>query len=65
MPIRIALVDDHALVRAGLRALLDRLPGVEVVGEASDGREALKLIETMPSLALAAPTAVASTTVSP
>lgn len=46
MPIRIALVDDHALVRAGLRALLDRLQGVEVVGEASDGREALKLIET-------------------
>jgi DNA-binding NarL/FixJ family response regulator len=46
MPIRIALVDDHALVRAGLRALVEKLQGVEVVGEASDGREALKLIET-------------------
>jgi DNA-binding NarL/FixJ family response regulator len=46
MSIRIALVDDHALVRAGLRALVEKLQGVEVVGEASDGREALKLIET-------------------
>jgi DNA-binding NarL/FixJ family response regulator len=43
--IRVALVDDHALMRAGIRALLEKLPGVEVVGEASNGREALELIK--------------------
>ena len=37
------LADDHALVRAGIRALLEAIPGVEVVGEASNGREALEL----------------------
>ena len=35
--IRIALVDDQALIRGGLRALLDAEPGFEVVGEAADG----------------------------
>jgi DNA-binding NarL/FixJ family response regulator len=44
-PVRILLVDDHVLVRAGIRALLDRIIGVEVVAEAGDGREALQLIE--------------------
>jgi DNA-binding NarL/FixJ family response regulator len=44
--LRVVLVDDHALVRAGIRALLERLPGVEVVGEADNGREALSLIKT-------------------
>lgn len=43
--IRILLADDHALVRAGLRGLLDRMEGFEVVAEASDGREALRLLE--------------------
>jgi len=43
--IRIALTDDHALVRAGIRALLEKLPGVEVVGEADNGRAALELIK--------------------
>lgn len=43
-PTRIVLADDHALVRAGIRALLEKLPGVAVVGEAADGREALVLI---------------------
>jgi DNA-binding NarL/FixJ family response regulator len=38
------LVDDHALVRAGIRALLDRITGVEVVGEGSNGREAVELV---------------------
>lgn len=42
--IRVALADDHNLVRAGIRALLEKLPGVEVVGEAANGREALELI---------------------
>jgi DNA-binding NarL/FixJ family response regulator len=44
-PIRILLADDHKLVRAGIRSLLERLPDVEVVGEASDGREAVRLVE--------------------
>ncbi len=45
-PIRVLLADDHKLVRAGLRSLLDGLPEIEVVAEAGDGREALSLIET-------------------
>jgi DNA-binding NarL/FixJ family response regulator len=43
--VRILLADDHTLVRAGIRALLDAMAGVTVVGEAGDGREALELIE--------------------
>lgn len=39
--IRILIVDDQALVRMGFRMLLDAEPGIEVVGEASDGQEAL------------------------
>ncbi len=42
--IRILLAEDHALVRAGLRVLLERIKTVKVVGEAADGREALRLI---------------------
>jgi DNA-binding NarL/FixJ family response regulator len=45
-PIRLLLADDHTLVRAGIRALLEKLPGVTVTGEASDGREAIDLIKT-------------------
>jgi len=41
--IRVLIVDDQALVRMGFRMLLDAEPGIEVVGEASDGREALSL----------------------
>jgi DNA-binding NarL/FixJ family response regulator len=44
-PLRVFLADDHALLRAGLRALLERRETIEVVGEAGDGRQALKLIE--------------------
>ncbi len=40
------LVDDHQLFRAGIRSLLQTVSGVEVVAEAGDGREALRLIET-------------------
>ena len=42
--LRILLVEDHTLVRAGLRALLQRAEGLEVVGEAGDGHEALEMI---------------------
>jgi DNA-binding NarL/FixJ family response regulator len=42
--IRVVLADDHNLVRAGIRLLLERIQDVEVVGEASDGRSALELI---------------------
>jgi DNA-binding NarL/FixJ family response regulator len=44
-PIRVMLADDHTLVRAGIRALLEKLPGVEVVGEAGNGREVLNLVK--------------------
>jgi Response regulator containing a CheY-like receiver domain and an HTH DNA-binding domain len=43
--IRVLLVDDHAIFRAGLRALLGSGPGLKVVGEASNGVEALEQIE--------------------
>lgn len=43
--LRILLVDDHALVRAGMRSLLREIDGVEVVAEASDGAEALAAAE--------------------
>jgi DNA-binding NarL/FixJ family response regulator len=47
MKIRVLLADDHQLVRAGVRLLLKPLEGIEVVGEASDGREALEQIERL------------------
>jgi len=43
MPIRILIADDHALFRAGLRSLLEVDPDFQVVGEAADGEEAVKL----------------------
>jgi len=43
--IRIIIADDHRLVRAGIRALLERMPKVDVVGEAGDGREVLELVK--------------------
>jgi DNA-binding NarL/FixJ family response regulator len=45
--IRVLLADDHKLVRAGIRSLLERLPELEVVAEASDGREAIELVEKL------------------
>lgn len=45
---RILLADDHALVRAGIRALLESLPGVEVVGETGDGLEAVEHVRRDP-----------------
>ncbi|MGK3953894.1 response regulator [Microbacterium sp. I2] len=44
--IRVALVDDQALFRAGIRMLVDSQPDLEVVAEASDGREALAAVRT-------------------
>jgi DNA-binding NarL/FixJ family response regulator len=44
-PFKILLADNHTLVRAGIRALLEQIPNVLVVGEAADGREAIKLVE--------------------
>jgi two-component system response regulator NreC len=43
MPIRIILADDHTVMRSGLRLLLERQPNLEVVGEASDGKQAVDL----------------------
>ncbi len=43
--IRILLADDHNIMRRGLRLLLERQPGFEVVGEAADGRQAVELAE--------------------
>src|SRR5208337_5619440 len=47
MSIRVLLVDDHELMRQGLRSLLEREPDVVVVGEASNGREAVVLSRTL------------------
>jgi DNA-binding NarL/FixJ family response regulator len=45
--IRVVLADDQALVRAGFRALLDAQEGIEVVGEAADGEEAVRLARAL------------------
>lgn len=45
--IRVLLADDHALVRAGIRALAEKIERVEVIGEAGDGQQALELIENL------------------
>ena len=52
-PIRVLIADDHALVRAGIRALVEKLKGVTVVGEAGKGSEAIELVaQHQPNLIL-------------
>jgi DNA-binding NarL/FixJ family response regulator len=51
--IRVALIDDHDLLRRGIKMMLDTEPDIEVVGEAADGEKALKLVEeTLPDVVL-------------
>ena len=51
--IRVLVADDHALIRGGIRALLEQVPELTIVGEASDGAEALQLIrQHRPNVAL-------------
>ena len=45
--IRVLLADDHPIVRAGIREVFKELPEVEVVGEASNGREAIELVKSL------------------
>ena len=47
MSITVFLADDHAVVRDGLRSLLEAQPDITVVGDAADGRQTLKLIEQL------------------
>jgi|CZKP01.1.fsa_nt_gi DNA-binding NarL/FixJ family response regulator len=52
-PIKVILVDDHSLVRAGIRSLIQNISGVEVIAEANNGRDAIRLIdELVPDLVL-------------
>ena len=52
-PIRVLVVDDHALFRRGLEMVLEQEPDIEVVGEASDGTEAVQVAtETTPDVVL-------------
>lgn len=48
-PIRVVLVDDQELIRAGLRLVLRRMPDIEVVGEADDGLAAIELLRSVPA----------------
>ena len=53
MPIHILIADDHGVLRAGLRALLNAEPNLEVIAEASDGNDALRLAsELRPDIVL-------------
>ena len=47
MTIRVLVADDQDIVRTGLTMILDAQPGIEVVGEAADGREAVALARTL------------------
>src|ERR1041385_6293600 len=52
-PIHVLIADDHALVRAGIRALVEKIEGIDVVAEAGKGKEAIDLIRQLkPNLVL-------------
>src|SRR5215207_1305886 len=52
-PARLIVVDDHALVRRGIRSMLEDEPDLEIVGEASDGQEAFEICRRLrPDLVL-------------
>lgn len=48
MAIRVVIADDHTVVRAGIRAMLERIAEIEIIGEARTGRETLALVERQP-----------------
>jgi two-component system response regulator NreC len=51
--VKILLADDHKIVREGLRALLEKQPGMEVIAEAENGRETVRLaLETRPDVVI-------------
>jgi two-component system response regulator NreC len=47
MDTKVLLADDHAILREGIRMVLDAQPGITVVGEAEDGRQALEMVEAL------------------
>jgi NarL family two-component system response regulator LiaR len=52
-PIRVLVVDDHAIIRKGMRAVLDLVPDIEMVGEAENGKQAIKMdLELQPDVIL-------------
>src|SRR5512147_2075648 len=52
-PIRVLVVDDHAIIRKGMRAVLDLVPDIELVGEAENGKQATKVdLELRPDVIL-------------
>ncbi|TFZ08490.1 response regulator [Ramlibacter humi] len=46
-PVRVVLADDHDLVRSGIKALLGMIDGVEVIAEARDGQELIRLVDSL------------------
>jgi DNA-binding NarL/FixJ family response regulator len=53
MSIKVLLVDDHAIIREGLRSLLDKQPEMEVIADTDDGRKAIELVrELLPNIVI-------------
>lgn len=47
MSIKILIADDHKIIREGLRALIEKKPGMEVIGEVENGRKAVQLVQEL------------------